>query len=216
LIVRDWTYHEPRFAHEPPAGAAWAGHRRFGYDLVRNLRPERVVELGVCLGTSFLAFCQAVQEGALPTELWAVDTWTGDVNTGFYGPDYLERFDAGLALFPGVRARKVIATFDDARRQAAPATVDLLHIDGCHSYEAARHDWETWKDTLRPGGVALFHDIAERGEGFGVWRLWEELGREWPTASFAHSHGLGVLFATPDPVPHLPGLEAEWRRRYEG
>ena len=41
-----WTYHDPVFEHAADPAASWLGHRRFGYDLVRNLRPRRLVELG--------------------------------------------------------------------------------------------------------------------------------------------------------------------------
>jgi hypothetical protein len=47
---------------------------------------------------------------------------------------------------------------------------------------------------VKPGGVVLLHDIAERHGTFGVYRLWDELKRTYPTTEFAHSHGLGVLF----------------------
>ncbi len=52
-----------------------------------------------------------------------------------------------------------------------------------------------WRSTVRDGGVVLFHDIAERDNGFGVWRLWEELTSRHPSFSFTHGHGLGVLGA---------------------
>jgi len=212
-----WTYHEPVFAHEPDATAAWRGHRRFGYDLVRNLRPRRLVELGVCLGTSFFAFCQAVKDGGLDTELCAVDTWEGDEHTGRYSPDYLERFNqAWRSCFPDLAVRQIKRPFDEARKDFPAGSVDILHLDGCHSYGAARHDYETWADSVREGGVVLFHDIAVRDpdRGYGVYRLWEELKARFPTAEFAHSFGLGVLF-TSDPPPGLALLRDEWRRRYD-
>ena len=213
----DWTYHDPVFEHAADPAASWLGHRRFGYDLVRNLRPRRLAELGVCLGTSFFAFCQAVKDGSLDTELVAVDTWEGDEHTGFYGPGYLEQFErVRRASFPGLAVRAIKRPFDEARAEVEDASVDLLHLDGFHTYDAARRDYETWSGTVREGGVMLFHDIAVRdpGRGFGVFQLWEELKARFPTAEFAHSSGLGVLFRTPP--PDLPRLREEWRRRYEG
>jgi len=208
-----WTYHQPSFEHEPPPNAAWSGHRRFGYDLVRNLRPRCIVELGVCLGISFLAFCQAVKDGGLDTTLWAIDTWTGDPHTGFYGAGYLQRFREGLRPYRSLDVREVISVFDEARPRFGHASIDLLHIDGCHTYEAVRHDYETWSDAVAPDGVMLFHDIAHREGDFGVYRLWEQLEQEHTTVSFPHSHGLGVLFKSPH-ASTLASLEAEWRSRY--
>jgi hypothetical protein len=214
----DWASYKPVFEHEVEPGASWLGHRAFGYDLVRNLRPRRLVELGVCLGTSFFAFCQAVKDGGLDTELVAVDTWEGDEHTGRYGPGYLEQFNGVWRnRFPGLAVRQVQRPFDEARTEVADASVDILHLDGCHTYEAARHDYETWSGSVRRGGVILFHDIAVRDtdRGFGVYELWDELKARFPTAEFGHSFGLGVLF-NGDPPAGLDRLREEWRLRYEG
>lgn len=216
-MITRWTYYEPAFEHEAHPQAAWLGHRRFGYDLVRNLRPRRLVELGVALGTAFFAFCQAVKDGGLDTELVAIDTWQGDEHTGPLGPDHLQSFNqAWRSCFPDLAVRPIRRTFDEARGEFAAGSVDLLHIDGFHTYEASRHDYETWADSVGEGGVVLFHDIAVRDpdRGFGVYRLWEELKARFPTAEFAHSFGLGVLF-TSDPPPDLARLRDEWRRRYD-
>jgi hypothetical protein len=209
-----WTYYAPLFAHTPPTGAAWGGHRRFGYDLVRNRRPRTLVELGSSLGTSFFSFCQAAKDAKLPTTLWAVDTWRGDQHTGTFDDSFKARFDAGLALFPTVDARPLVETFDQARPRFAAGTIDILHIDGCHTYEAARHDYDHWIEAVAPDGVVLFHDTAHRDGGFGVYRLWDELTATRPGVSFRHSHGLGVLFgATPE--RDLGTIQEDWRRHYD-
>ena len=213
-MTRPWTYYDPVFEHEPPPGAAWGGHRRFGYDLVRNVRPRCIVELGVCLGTSFLSFCQAVKDGGLDTALWAVDTWEGDPHTGFYDSTFLEQFRKGLAPYRSLRVHELILPFDEARGRFDRASLDILHIDGCHTYEAVRHDYDTWSDAVGPDGIILFHDIAHQEGDFGVHRLWDEVRHEHEAASFVHSHGLGVLLKSPR-FSSLAALEAEWRSHYD-
>ena len=90
-------------------------------------------------------------------------------------------------------ARLIRSDFSDACGEFADGSIDLLHIDGCHSYEAGRRDFEAWLPKLSKRGVILFHDTAEYANGFGVHRLWEELRVRYPSFEFRHGHGLGVL-----------------------
>ncbi len=183
-----------RALHIPDfAVTAWAGHSAFAYDLVRFAKPKVLVELGTHGGFSYFSFCHAVKDFSTGTKCHAVDTWKGDEHAGFYAA-YIHSLvqtynSAHFADFSTLQRM----TFDEANALFAPGSVDLLHIDGLHTYEAVKHDWDTWISRVRPGGIVLFHDIAVRDRGFGVHRLWEELSSRYPTFSFGHSSGLGVL-----------------------
>jgi GT2 family glycosyltransferase len=172
---------------------SWHEHIPFAFFAVAALRPSVVVELGTWKGDSYCALCQAVQSLALPARCYAIDTWAGDEHTGPYDLDVLEELRAHHDPLYGGFSSLVQQTFDQAAPSFADGSVDLLHIDGSHSYQAVAHDVETWLPKLGERGVLLLHDTNVRQDGFGVWRLWDELSPGYPGFAFAHGHGLGVL-----------------------
>jgi len=173
---------------------SWCGHLPFAAWLVQQFKPRLLVELGSHTGNSYFSFCQAVNQHNTGTECYAVDTWQGDEHAGYYGDEVYRLVNEHNQLHYAGFSKLLRMTFDEALSHIADGSVDLLHIDGLHTYEAVRHDFETWLPKLAPGAVVLFHDTMVRELGFGVWKLWAELQDKYPAnLEFTHSHGLGVL-----------------------
>ena len=186
--------------------SAWVQHIPFALALVDWLRPRTIVELGTYMGDSVLHFCQAVYTLDLPTRCTAIDTWTGDAQTGSYGPEILENLRAYHDPLYGRFSNLLQSTFDAAAPQFPNASIDLLHIDGLHTYDAVRHDFDTWLPKISSRGIVLLHDTQVKQGGFGVFRLWEELAGRYPSFEFTHGHGLGMLALGGELPPDVEAL----------
>ena len=194
------------------------GHIPVGTYLVELIRPGVLVELGVYTGVSYCAFCQAVDALGLSTRCFGVDNWKGDPQAGFFGPEVLRDLrDHHHPLYSDF-SQLLQSSFDDALPEFAAGTIDLLHIDGFHSYQAVKKDWENWLPKMSAAGVVLLHDTSVQEEGFGVWKLWEELKENYPHFEFPHQHGLGVVGVgevTPPGLEDLFSLSDAARRKVQ-
>ena len=173
---------------------AWIGHLPFAAWVIRDRAPMIFVELGTHSGNSYFSFCQSVLESEIATKCYAVDTWQGDAHAGQYDEEIFAIVNAHNHERYAGFSNLMRMLFDDAVAYFADQTIDLLHIDGLHTYEAVRHDFETWLPKLAPGALVLFHDTQVRESDFGVWKFWDELQERYPDSiEFTYSSGLGVL-----------------------
>jgi predicted nucleic acid-binding Zn-ribbon protein len=189
---------QPR-RYRPGGVGNWSGHLPFANDLIAAARPKLLVELGTHYGESYFGFCQAITENNVACLAYAVDTWVGEPHAGYYDErvfsDVNRYNEANYSSF----SQLLRTTFDEANAQFADDSIDILHIDGLHTYDAVSHDFHSWLPKVRPGGIILLHDIVGRHEDFGVWKLWDELEGLGDRFAFTHSSGLGV-FRKPGPI----------------
>lgn len=171
----------------------WHGHLSFAAWLVEYFKPQIIVELGVFRGDSLSAFAQSSRDLQCKNKIYGVDKWLGDITTGNYGEEvYAELKDYFILNYPEVKL--IREYFDDALAYFDNASIDLLHIDGCHEYDAVKNDYEKWISKMSKNGIILFHDITAYEPKFGVHKFWSEIQNTHPSISFEHSNGLGVLF----------------------
>ena len=166
----------------------------FAYDFLGLLRPSIIVELGTHFGDSFFTFCQSCKEHKLATKCYAIDSWIGDEHAGFYGEDVYQRVVAHNDMFYKGFSNLIKSSFNDALNEFSDNSISLLHIDGCHSYEEVKNDFDKWIKKVEEKGVVFIHDIMVRTRDFGVWKFWEEIKRSYQTFELTHGNGLGVVF----------------------
>jgi predicted O-methyltransferase YrrM len=120
--------------------------------IARHARGRRqCVEIGVWHGVNTLRIRRAMAEDGV---LWAVDPFPAG-RLGFSIPERIARAEVARSSRGAVLWMRC-ASAEAARRRENP--VDFIFIDGDHSYEALRTDWESWSPKLEPGGMVLLHD----------------------------------------------------------
>lgn len=195
----NWVVSDPRYdadqLNPKLKFAYWEGHRDFAYDLLQFVRPERLVELGSQYGCSLFSFCQAVRDFKLDTEINAVDMWSGDIGAEITGEEvYALVQKTAATYYPEVNLHLFQMCFDDARPNFADNSIDILHIDGGHTFEDVEHDFTTWLPKLKENGIVLFHDVYSPIDQ-GSCDHWEKTKKEYDCYfDFTHSCGLGILF----------------------
>jgi hypothetical protein len=207
-MTKQWEIGYPYFEYSESFkdnATPWAGHKCFGYNLVKNLEPELIVELGSWKGTSFYSFCQAAKDQKLNTKLVAIDTWQGDDHAGHFGDAVFVEFKRLLATYySSVQASFIRRTFNEAVSSFTDNSIDILHIDGFHTYEAVSNDFNTWIGKVKKTGIILFHDISVKEGDFGVHKFWDEIKAKYTnTLHFSHSHGLGILVLDDEIYQHM-------------
>ena len=183
---------------------AWTDHLHFAYDLIAEMKPRLLVELGVDRGESYFAFCQSAAENKTGTRCFGVDTWRGDQHAGGYDGTTFAQVSAHNRENYEAFSTLIRSSFDEARERFASGSIDVLHLDGLHTEAAVRHDVDSWLPKIRPGGILLLHDVGVRTKDFGVWKIWADLqerGRSW---TFHDGPGLGVW--QKPPALELPGF----------
>lgn len=152
------------------------------YERVYALQPRRVLEIGTARGGTLYLWTQAATPDA---QLISVDLPGGEFG-GAYPPcrvPFYQQFARSKQSLHLLRA--------DSHAPATRAQVaELLHgqpfdfafIDGDHTYEGVKQDFEMYGALVRPGGLVAFHDILPRPDmpSIQVDRFWNELkaGRE--------------------------------------
>ena len=171
------------------------------YALARSMKPETCVEIGSARGRSACHVGLALRENGRG-KLWAIDPhrptdWNDDASVDTFG--ILTRNLGRLGL-----RRFVEVVRGDSVSAAASWTrpIDLLFIDGDHSYDGVKRDWEAFVPFVSPFGVVVFHDTLwdlrpdprYSRPDMGVPRFVEELRRQgYPVLTIDKDFGVSLV-----------------------
>jgi predicted O-methyltransferase YrrM len=128
--------------------------------LVEQQKLEAVVEIGTGQGGTLACWCQLAQPHAV---VISVDLPGGDFGGGYNQ----EREEEIRRLLPrdGQTLHLIRedshepSTVETVRGCLRGKEIDLLFIDGDHTYEGVRQDFEAYAPLVKPSGLIVFHDI---------------------------------------------------------
>ena len=146
--------------------------------LVRELCPERVLEIGTSRGGTFYLWTRLAGDEATLISVDLPPSWALDDPEEALTRKVFKSFRRGEQVLHFVRLDSHLAeTRCEVVAALAGTPLDFLFIDGDHSYEGVRRDFLDYGPLVRPGGLVAFHDILPHSAGFagGVPRYWAEI-----------------------------------------
>jgi cephalosporin hydroxylase len=151
--------------------------------ILRAEPPQTVLEIGTAKGGTLFLLTRVAAPEAL---LISVDLRRGQFGGGYpawRAPLYRSFARAAQRVQLVAGDSHEPRTAQQIRRLLEDRTLDLLFVDGDHTYEGVKHDFANYAQLVRPGGVVAFHDIVPGGPGKhgdpgGVPTFWQELKAE--------------------------------------
>jgi predicted O-methyltransferase YrrM len=169
--------------------------------LIQRRRPSAICEVGAAgCGTTFL-LTQAATSAAT---IIAIDL------------DFTFSREMALKSF-ALPGQKLICLRQDShqpetvmtlKNRLAGCSLDVLYLDGDHSYEGVKTDFELYSPLVAPGGIIVFHDIVPdfksrygiqtSSDVGGVPQFWQEIKASYRVEEIVEDYeqdgfGIGVL-----------------------
>jgi predicted O-methyltransferase YrrM len=126
------------------------------YGLARAIRPARVVVIGSWRGFVPLVLGRALADNGEGGEVWFIDPSL--VDDFWKDPKVVADYFAGFGVTNIRHFPMTTQQFVESEAYRSLGAVGMVFIDGYHSEEQARFDYEAFEDRLAPDGVILFHD----------------------------------------------------------
>lgn len=152
--------------------------------IVSEIEPEVVLEIGSMHGGTFFLWCQH---------------FDSDLYISVNIPHQI--YKQKSRIFDQFTDDEVITVSRDSHEQKTKEYVsdtvdgneiDFLFIDGDHSYQGVKKDFQMYSDLVRDGGIIVFDDV--RRDGCGVKKFWEEISNKYQTKEISGGTGFGILY----------------------
>jgi predicted O-methyltransferase YrrM len=170
-------------------------------EIVANLKPKTLLEIGTNKGGTLCILSRLATPDAV---IISLDLPGGDFGGGYkgYHASIFKHFTRENQKIHLLRGDSHSVDMETAVREiVGNGKLDLLFIDGDHTYEGVKKDFESYLDLVRPGGVIAFHDIVEHTSILTcqVSRLWHEIKSRYRHEEIVESPsqgwaGIGILY----------------------
>lgn len=169
--------------------------------MIMDIKAECIIEIGVHMGGTSYMLLRSSEPYSLHI---GIDLYTG------YHEDWIET----IRKFPTEYQRlellfedsRLVSTYNKVEYILNGRKADVLFIDGGHTYENTKSDYDMYSGLVRGGGIVAIHDIVVNHSNvppnttYGTDRFWNEV-KNSNSIEIIHepsvyyiSYGVGVLY----------------------
>lgn len=168
---------------------------------VEALRPKVIVEIGTRMGGTLFLFTKVADTSATIVSIDYPDGHGGGYpksREGFYKSFAVS--PQNLHLIKGDSHNSL--TLQMLKNIINDRPIDFLFVDGDHSYNGVKMDYEMYGSLVRPGGIIAFHDNKPTNSNnwSGVIPFWKEIKKKTKASEFFGSEdewgGMGIVEVT--------------------
>lgn len=165
------------------------------YRLVAGQSPRAVLEIGTAKGGTLFLLCQAARDDAIVISLDLPYARNGGGYPRWKEPTYAAFARSGQKLVLLRADSHDPASFVRVEAALEGRKLDLIMIDGDHSYEGVRADFEMYSRLLAPNGMIALHDILEnkRDPTIDVHRFWTDFAARYRSQEIVRDPAQGKL-----------------------
>jgi len=146
--------------------------------IFKELNPKYILEIGTANGGTLFCFCKLAQDDATIISI--------DLPEGEFGGGYPEWKVSVYQVFAKKNQKLYLLKKDSHQKETLEEVkkilngnqLDFLFIDGDHSYDGVKKDFEMYSTLVRKGGIIAFHDIINNDPtrlDIGVPKFWLEV-----------------------------------------
>jgi len=145
--------------------------------IFQELNPKYILEIGTASGGSLFCFCKLAKNDAT---IISIDLPEGPFGGGYPEwkiPIYKAFAKENQKLYLLRKDSHKEETLEEVKKILNGNQLDFLFIDGDHTYEGVKKDFEMYSPHVRRGGIVAFHDIVKHPSEIGceVEKLWKEI-----------------------------------------
>ena len=170
-------------------------------EILKDLNPKKILEIGTAGGGTLYLFTRIIDPEATIISV--------DLPGGTFGGGYSEwKIPLYQSFTKNKQKIKLLRadshnpkTFKLVKTVLAEKKLDFLFIDGDHTYEGVKRDFNMYSKLVKKGGIIAFHDIAKvpLTSGCRVYKFWDEIKHNYEYIEIIEDKkqewaGIGVIY----------------------
>jgi predicted O-methyltransferase YrrM len=165
----------------------------------RNIR--RMIEIGTAYGGTLFLFARVLSPDSTIISLDLPEGMLGGGYKSFKSPFYMNFAEKNQHIHLLRNDSHSPLSLSEVKSILLGQKLDFLFIDGDHTYDGVKQDYQMYAPLVRKGGLIVFHDICKHPPSWGceVDKFWNEIKTAYlhqeiidnPHQNWA---GIGVLY----------------------